>query len=718
MRHNFILFTVFCSLTFIGFNQSYFGKTFHDSVALQFNRYEIGLQLDLQTTQSINRFLYQRQQNGINPFNPKDINLEALFIAPSGKETKRYGFYYQFYKSNEVIDKWEKDTTTFLWRIRFAPDELGQWKVKIAYNTKTLESDTLELNFNCLSSDHKGYLIAEKDQRYLQFKKESSSFFTIGNNISSGGFYTYKPSQNSRHLNGVQQLINVGGNFTRFDMQPQAALPDWPNIYNYANKLDEMFAFDKMVDICEKNNVYFILFRHHIELMDSRTNPGGSDWSGVSWFDNPYQQELHLKDKKDYFNDSTALIWQKNSLRYVLSRWGYSPNFAFYGYSEVDNWVKDLIKDEKFKNSNYSEEDGLELFNQWVVNQQEYIKELAPNMLFSNSYSVLPDLERKQPEKGILSHSDIISIHDYETIKDVNYKNRYDAIQEMSKKFHKPVLLEEMGVSDNKLRIYCCTGIEYHNSVWASAMSGGTGTGLDWWWDRGVQDFGYHLDLLAINDFFDGYNLNKMNLTPQKWSDASVSKRLLENFALVSEQKDTIFGWIHNATFYWRNLTEINPCIKQIVDSSKLSNPCYVGENYDLNVEQKGDYQAERFYDDYTLKGGAKVIKNQELQINRSSDGVLNGSINDLIQKNPTFKIKDLKRSIGRNREWYKIVFYHPLNGNLITVLDVTQLASTSLFGTIKFHIPNMYINSPDYAYKVYWVGKTKGNKGLVLKDL
>ena len=114
-------------------------------------------------------------------------------------------------------------------------------------------------------------------------------------------------------------------------------------IDNYSSKLDEMYAFDKIVELCENNNVYFIVFRHHVELMNSRTNPGGSDWSGVSWFDNPYRKALDLQFKKDYFTDSVAKVWQKNSLRYVFSRWGYSPNFTFYGYSEVDNWYKDLL---------------------------------------------------------------------------------------------------------------------------------------------------------------------------------------------------------------------------------------------------------------------------------------------------------------------------------------------------------------------------------------
>ncbi len=694
-----VLFLSFFFIFSYGNAQSYFGKISFDSTARRYEKYEIGLQLDLKTSIGINRFVYQRLEEETNPFDPLQINVQAEFSSPSGKKSTRYGFYYQPFKSNQVLDKWTRDTTTFPWRIRFAPAEIGEWKVKVSYQTDKVQSDTLNLSFRCDSSEHKGYLIAEKKQRYFQFKKDSSTFLTIGNNISSGGFLTYKPSQNERHLKGVQQLIDVGGNFTRFDMQPQAALPDWPDISNYAGKLDEMYAFDKIVDLCEKNDVYFIVFRHHIELMDSKTNPGGSDWSGVSWFDNPYQKQLKLEQKIDYFTDSTALLAQRNALRYVISRWAYSPNFSFYGYSEIDNWIKDLVIEQQHTNPKFNQNDALELFKQWFNNQQSYINELAPNMLYSNSYSVLPDFEQKKIKEGIFGSSDIISLHNYGETKAINYKNRYEAIKYADRKYDKPVLMEEIGVSDSKLRIYCCSGIEYHNSIWSSVMSGSTGTGLDWWWDRGVQDFGYHLDLKPLQQYFDGYDLNNMKLTPQKWSESLVSKRKLENFTLLSEQKDTVFGWIHNATFYWRNLLKGNSCIAEIVAQDSLKYPCFVGEGHDLNQEPKGNFKDSRFNDSYTLQGGVMAIKNNS------------------VQENPCFQVSNLKRSSFSRNQWYKVEFYHVNRGDLMKHQSASQLVSSSFFGKIKVHVPNLDHQNPDYAYKVFWIGSSKKREGLIFND-
>ena len=59
-----------------------------------FEKFEIKLQLDKATNQSVNNFVFRRDLQSINPFDPKKISLEAIFTAPSGKRIKRYGFYF------------------------------------------------------------------------------------------------------------------------------------------------------------------------------------------------------------------------------------------------------------------------------------------------------------------------------------------------------------------------------------------------------------------------------------------------------------------------------------------------------------------------------------------------------------------------------------------------------------------------------------------------
>ena len=663
----------------------------------KYNKTEFGFRLSESSQKKINAFILKNDTTGINPFDPDHVNFEATFVSPTNVQTKRFGFYYSPYLENKSLDKWDGDTTSYPWRVRFAPDEIGDWKVNVVVHLRGNKSPVMtDLTFTCIPSTHKGVLknseMGTDADRYLYYSETGETFVAVSNNISSGGFYTYKPSQNNRQMKGVQELIDAGGNFTRFDMQPQAALPDWPVYNNYNGKQDEMYGFDRMVEQCEKNGVYFIVFRHHVELMDSYYNPGGSDWSGVSWFDNPYRIGLALSRKTEYLSDKEAIEWQMKSLRYVFSRWGYSPSFSFYGYSEVNNWYSGIIKDEKKENPKYKDVDAHELFTNWFINQKGYIeKELSNKVLFSNSFSNVPDVEISSTYNGMFANSDVISLHNYETVKDVNFRNRFGKVDKYWGLYNKPIIFEEMGISDNKLRIYCCTGIEYHNSIWSTAMMGSFGTGMEWWWDRGVHDFNYHTQLQLINTFFEGEDLRKMNYTPQKWSDSkSSAKRTIENFSLVSENQERVLGWVHNATFYWRNLATEYPCIKELVDKSQLSHPCIVGDGYDINTEGPGDYAGEKYKDEYTENGGAKEIKN------------------DKITDNPTFKISGLKKSKGSQKQWYKIEFYTANGTKLVVEATATQIVSSDAFGSITPNIPNLDKVNPDYSYKVVYLGKSK----------
>lgn len=663
----------------------------------KYNKTELGFRLSESSQKKMYAFINKNDTTGINPFDPEQVNFEATFISPTGLQTKRFGFYYLPYTENKTLDKWDADTTSYPWRVRFAPDEVGEWKVNVTVQIRGNKSPVKTVEaFTCVASDHKGTLKKSETgtdaDRYLYYSETGETFVAISNNISSGGFFTYKPSQNNRQMTGVQQLIEAGGNFTRFDMQPQAALPDWPVYNNYNVKQDEMYGFDRMVEQCEKNGIYFIVFRHHVELMDSYYNPGGSDWSGVSWFDNPYRIGLALSRKSEYLTDEEAIEWQMNSLRYVFSRWGYSPSFSFYGYSEINNWYSGIVQDEQKADPKYKAVEAHRLFTNWYLNQKGYIqKELSNKVLFSNSFSNIPDVEISINYNGIFRNSDVISLHNYETVKDVNFKNRFGRVVKYWNLYNKPVIFEEMGISDNKLRIYCCTGIEYHNSIWSTSMMGCFGTGMEWWWDRGVHDFGYHMQLKLIHSFFEGEDLRKMNCSPQKWSDSkSSAKRTIENFALVSENQERVLGWVHNATFYWRNLEPEYPCIKELVDKSKLSYPCMVGDGYDLNTEGPGDYAADKYKDDYTENGGTQTISTE------------------VIATNPTFKISGLKKSRGAQKYWYKVEFYAVNGTKLVMDASATQTISSDAFGSITPCVPNLDKVNPDYSYKVVYLGKAK----------
>ena len=674
----------------------------------KYNCVELGFKLPQAITYQINSFI--NSNVGINPYDPDQIDFRVHLTTPSGYTLTRYGFYYQPFKENlsgspanpsTYHNVYDPDTTTFPWRFRFAPNEVGLWKASVEIIIPNNPSIIQQgITFVCVPSNHKGYLTISNDgnegDRWMTYGETGETFYALSENVASGGSTPgYIPSQHKRHLAGLQTLIDAGGNFTRFELGGQSCMPDWPVYNNYQGKLDEMFAFDEMVRTCEDNNVYFTMFRHHVEAMDLEP------WELVRWDANPYKIAFNI-GILDYFTNTNVINAQNKAIRYVFSRWGYSPNMAFFGYSEVDNWCSYLKNsvdpwnlpelNSNFPTPEYSGnlQDNLEIaatyiFKNWVWNQQLYILSINDRAKFTHSYA-MPDLIESSNQMGrpsLFAISHVIGLHNYGSTKQFNYEDRTHAIDDYWSRYHRPIIFEEMGLSEGEIALYCCSGIDYHNSLWSTAMMGGFGMGMDWWWDAGIFDNGYQIDILRLKQFLAGENLKLWSYTPQKWSDKETNwqKRKIESFTLTSANQQRAIGWVHNATFYWRNL-ENNSCLMNLVDHNALANPpCYVAIDpfgYPYNTtqpwihndvydhENTDGFSHNDFVDDYTDNGGYYLIENDD----------------------EIFKIKDLKSSGFINKEHYQIDFYHTHINNLVIVRSDEY--ETNLLGTLEIKLPSL----------------------------
>lgn len=692
-----------------------------------FARWELGIKLPESIDKEVSQFL-KGKGNGLNPYDPDQVDLQLKLHSPNGKDIIRFAFYFQAFKPVLQLNQQDPDKnkneyssvpTEFAWRCRFAPDQIGEW----SYSLELRINGEMRMSqdggtFNCISGQHKGRLVVQPGERYLRYSNSDQPFFAVGENLSSGGPCSYRPSENLRHMTALQELIDAGGNFTRFELGAQSALPDWPLTANYQEKQDEMFAFDHLVELCEQNNVYFILFRHHVEAWE------GAEWMNYRWGNNPY-----FKDFKgsimDYFTDDRMMKTQQSTLRYIYSRWGYSPNMAFYGYSEVDHWYSNLQHEletnkipasypNDFKAKRKPEQLAASIMKKWLERHQDYVrKELNQEAMFCHTYASVGDME-DNISTSFFSLSDVVGLHIYGEHKDINFEKRASTLDEFSKKYQKPVIIEETGVS--YVALYCCTGIEFHNNLWSSAMMGGFGTGLDWWWDRGIHDFGYHGDMKKLSQFFETEKLCGRLYEPQRWSDKrkSAAKRRIENYCLVSNDQERALGWVHNATYYWRNLAD-NSCISNLVSGeSAQSPPCRVAPDpygfdpsdrpyeclprkwhnmYNPEVENLKDFAKEQFTDYYTSRGGASPL----------------GDEKELV-KNPTFVVSGLKASglSKKKRNWYRVEFYSTKASHTSPepISEYTQELVSRPSGKLGVNIPPLNDEHPDFSYKISFIGR------------
>ncbi|MFT7344058.1 MAG: hypothetical protein ACI9XP_000638 [Lentimonas sp.] len=642
---------------------------------------EIGINVSTTIQTEIKQFL-DKKKSGINPYAGEDINIQAIFTSPSGKTYKRFGFYYQNFRVDERINEFVRYQTNDPFRIRFAPNEIGNWKVEIDIITKLkVKEQPITLDFKCEASEHKGPLVAEENERYLKYKQSGDGFFGIGHNVSSGGFFTFNPRQCDYQMQGIRNLSYGGGNFTRLELSAQSALPNWYDLNSYEDKQDEMYGFDQVMTQCEDLKMYAIIFRHHVEIM-------GDDWDVPNWKNNPVRKKFQLQSVKEYYTNEEARKLEKQNLRYIYSRWGYSPYWSFYGYSEVEKWYEDMVKE------GMSENEAIQTFKEWAADQQNYVHEsLNAEAAFCHSYGILPGLEEKKGYDGVLKLSDIVALHRYGSKKDVNDKRRAVYVNDFYEMYQKPVLLEEIGLTDNVLPIYCCTGVEFKNSVWSSTFMGDLGVGMDWWWDRGLQENNYHLELLGIKQFLNGIDFSKDRFTPYYWDDANRNRRTLENYCMIDSSKTSAIGWVNNATNHWRNIAVTDSCLSSLVNNNQLSIDCVVGEDGIVNLKdsKNEEYSRDRYLDAYTDKGGVQEIGSAELA------------------QNPNFKVHGLLKGMGKNRAWYKIEFYDISSPySVAKVEEFTQIVSSNIFRSVRISTPKLDINIPNYAYKMTFIQRSK----------
>src|SRR4030042_4924142 len=115
-----------------------------------------------------------------NPYDPDEIELVVRFTAPSGREVDVGAFWYQGYdlKTRQVEGKPG-------WKVRFTPDEPGDW-IAAAY-ARNLSLQSSPFLFHVAASNRSGFIrIHPTNPRYLAFEN-GDFFFPIGLNMAWWG---------------------------------------------------------------------------------------------------------------------------------------------------------------------------------------------------------------------------------------------------------------------------------------------------------------------------------------------------------------------------------------------------------------------------------------------------------------------------------------------------------------------------------------------------
>ncbi len=546
-----------------------------------FDKVELGFNLPAFLSEAVEQGL--ESGKGINPFDPEQINVVAVFSSGDITDTV-FGFYYQdFIRDESAIKavfencpeaKWTGKVTDYNWRVRFSPPATGEWSVTVFIDVPAISAlpyKTERFRFFVDSSEkNKGFLAIGSDGRHFIYSGTHQSFFSLGQDIAWPDGNRFRGAVNPAYPNLVaggfldiqdwtMNLADNGGNMIRVVNVPWSYELEWDTVGKY--DMARAWELDSLFSTCEMSNVKMLFCLEH----GTYTLPAWYE-EHLTWEKHPYHRFIPgVQMPEDFLTDSIARKAYKKKLHYFLARWGYSTSLGIVQIlSEMEHWTlrgpKVELKDNR---------DAQRKFLDWHNEMLSYIKEEVSYrpMVTSTSYGAPPR------DYAINSFSSpfcdvVCPRHCYFTERhdnlirweEVNTANLFEkGIHGLFPK--KAALIDEMGFGSlvgDPNDIDACDDVTYHNSLWATSFSGTAGAGL-YWWRWGSNEY-REQNFPALAAFFSEVDFEKYSFTkPGHWEDASrPSKVQIETFYVTSAdaKRSRCMGWVHNASYWWGNISQ------------------------------------------------------------------------------------------------------------------------------------------------------------------
>ena len=466
----------------------------------------------------------------LNPFDPAEIDVRAIFTAPDGTQRTAIAFWFQDY-TRTLVGGYEHVTKLGQphWRVRFTPDHVGTWRWSIVATTPDRAIQSHAHTLTVRPSHRPGFVRrSEHDARYLAFDN-GNPYFAVGENTSwynGGGTYDYD--------RWFQRLNEQHATFARLWMPSWAFGIEWNDtpLGDYSQRLDRAWQLDYVMDLAEHNG---------IQVMLALFNHGAfSTVFNSEWANNPYNEANGgpLTNPQEVFTDPTTEGLLRQRIRYIVARWGASTALMSW---ELWNEV-DLV-------------DGFDepIVAAWHKRMSDYIRSIDPAQHLTTTSLALP---YGNAELFTDADLDLAQLHFYagngafvlfpDLGRDVIEWTRQRILDTGL-----PTLFGELGVDSrgpSETRAADRDGKGLHDGLWAGAVSGGFGTAMPWWWDNltDVEAARYYPMFGSVQRFVRGVRWDREHFVV---STASTSQSEFTIDGLQGER--TGLYWIRDTTDTW-----------------------------------------------------------------------------------------------------------------------------------------------------------------------
>jgi hypothetical protein len=434
-----------------------------------------------------------------NPYNPEEIDVYAIFSAPSGKNYRINGFYDNYNNVNQ-------------WKLRFSPNETGIYNYRVFVYNETHTGKSDYGSFRAVESEHRGWIKpSDNNLHYFEYD-DGTSYYATG---------VYSPWRNDQER--FETFAKYDANlFAIWDIGYGGFVNGTGIIEEELGKYNQekLGRIDSLLTILEKDDIKLMYAIWPHDLFSETV------WA-AEWDKNPYNQ---LIDVADVYSDSLVWEYQKQKYRYLIARFAHSRSWGIWELinemNGTDGWAQ------------RRHEEAYE----WVKKSDKYFEEHDPynhptTASFSGGFN-----EYREP---LYERNDIPNIHFYpeqgwplkypeDSLRSAMYNYAW-ATQRFWNTYDKPAIFGEAGADlayfeSNREEYH----ITYHNAIWASLSNGLAGIPVWWQYTHLNEQDWQHLQFLS--QFVSDIDFANLPYKPVKATAAGTD-------VYVMDSGNHAFGW-------------------------------------------------------------------------------------------------------------------------------------------------------------------------------
>jgi hypothetical protein len=398
-----------------------------------------------------------------NPFDPTVIRVDGTLRAPSGSQQLVPGFWFSEYRRSLVGGEERLSGVAPEWRLRFRPVEVGPHTVTatILTNGQTA-GPTITLDFTVTAHPNpparRGVVRIAANNRHFE-TGDGQALPLIGHCVC---WHHQRGTFDFDDWFGA--MAAAGENYARLWMSPWGfGIEAEPGTgVNY--RLDRAWQLDHVFRLAEQRGIYLMLcFDYHGMFEITPDYWGGND----NWKLNPYNVANGgpCANQGEFFTKPEALAMYQKRLRYLIARYGHSPNLlAWQFFNEIDNVYAYLEPGEVAA---------------WHATMGDWLKSNDPwRHLVTTSLTGGSD----RPEIWQLPQMEFAMYHSYSQAQPAAALP--GIAQRFISDYAKPIMIGEFGTDWRGWRREQDPFLRgWRQGIWAGALSGAVGTAMSWFWE-------------------------------------------------------------------------------------------------------------------------------------------------------------------------------------------------------------------------------------------